>query len=365
LRRRPPRSEEIEVELSAAVFGFALACLLSLLITPIVVRFAERRFLFDRPAPHKHPTRRPQIGGLAMLGALMLSLLGVRFSFAELGAASDALLRGVIAGGSLVAILGLIDDLQGSRPWMKLCVQVLALALLQLHTDVLGLHAFSAAALVGIVAMLLWMLGLTNAMNLIDGVDGLAAGLAAISGVGLLSLAWAIGAPGPALPAAALVGACLGFLRSNRPPAKIIMGDTGSMLLGFVLAATGASIYWLRPGPDMLLALFLISWVPCLDTSFAVLRRAVRHRSIFAPDRRHLHHRLLESGLSPRYVSLLLCALGSIGAAAGVHIAQDGRRWPWALAVLLATLPLGFALASRSARSETTVTTSARPAVTH
>jgi UDP-GlcNAc:undecaprenyl-phosphate GlcNAc-1-phosphate transferase len=292
-------------------------------------------------------------------------LLGVRFAFAELGAASDALLRGVIAGGSLVAVLGLIDDLQGSRPWKKLVVQALALGLLQLHTDVLGLSSFTAAAAIGVVAMLLWMIGLTNAMNLIDGVDGLAAGLAAISGVGLLSLAWAVGVPAPALPAAALVGACLGFLRSNRPPAKIIMGDTGSMLLGFVLAATGASIYWQRPGPDMLLALFLISWVPCLDTSYAVLRRTVRQRSIFAPDRQHLHHRLLELGLSPRHVSLLLCALGSIGAAAGVHIVQDGTRWPWALAVLVATLPLGFVLASRSARSETTVAAATPPMVTH
>jgi len=338
------------LELSAAIFGLALACLFALTLTPIVVSFARRYELPHRSAAHKAPASCPEIGGLALLASVLLSTLAISLAYRQLGAPTYGLMRGIIAGGSLVAVLGLIDDLQGSRPWKKLLVQGLALLLLQTQSDVLGLELLGQGAALGVLAMLPWMIGLTNAMNMIDGIDGLAAGLAAISGVGLISLAWALGLPGAALPAAALVGAALGFLRSNGPPAKILMRATGSMFLGFVLSAVGATIFWHRPGGNTLLALFLISWVPCLDAGYAVLRRAVRQRNIFEADRGHLHHRLIERGLSPRYVSLLLCALGSVGAAAGVQVAQDRSRWPWALAVLTATMPLAWALSARTPR---------------
>ena len=131
------------------------------------------------------------------------------------------------------------------------------------------------------------------------------------------------------------------------------MGDTGSMLLGFILAAVGATLFWSRPSGSMVLALFLISWVPCLDTLVAIVRRWRGQRSIFQADQGHLHHRLLDLGLSQRQASLALCALGSVGAAAGVHVVQDRQPWLWAAAVLLATLPLASLLVSRPERART------------
>lgn len=343
------------MHLSAACFGFALACLLSLGFTPLVRGLATRRNLEDLPGPRKiHSSARPHVGGLALLGAVVISLLVTVLAFPELPAEYRGLATGLVAAGPLVAVLGLIDDVQGVPPWKKLATQGLALALLQLHVDVLGLgpqHGLGGIThALAVAGTLSWFLGLTNAMNLIDGLDGLASGIAAIAGLGLIVLAWIAGHPVVAIVAAVLVGAALGFLRSNVHPAKIFMGDTGSMFLGFVLATLGAYLFWRHPTPNTLLALVLVTWVPSLDTLYALVRRWARNESIFHPDREHLHHRLLDLGFSQRYAGLVLCGLSALGSVASLQVAQDRHAWTWAGAVLLATLPLGWILRLRPQR---------------
>jgi UDP-GlcNAc:undecaprenyl-phosphate GlcNAc-1-phosphate transferase len=343
------------LHVSAAVFGFSLACIFSLALTPLVRLLAVRRQLQDLPGPHKiHRVARPLVGGLAIYAALALSLLATAYAFPHLEESFRALARAVVVAGGLVVVLGLIDDLQGSRPWKKLLTQALAVGVVQVHVDVLGLGWTTSAGplpmLVAIALVVPWVVGVTNAMNLIDGLDGLASGVAAASGLGLLALGWALGQPVPAVVAAVVVGAALGFLRSNAHPAKIFMGDTGSMFLGFVLAILGARLFHSRPQPLTLLALILILWVPCIDAVYAVLRRWAGRRSIFRPDRGHIHHRLLDAGLSQRSAGLALCCLSALGALAGVQVGRGQSPLPWTGSVLLATLPLAIVLRTRRAQ---------------
>lgn len=339
------------LHLPATVFAFASACLLALVLTPLVRRLACSRRVEDPPGDRKvHSAPRPHIGGLALVAALLPTLLILHVAFPPLPAGLTELTRGLMLASALVAVLGLIDDLRGSRPAKKLVVQAVAILLLQLQVDVLGWGAAPGLGwmLAGSVVALGWMLGTTNAMNLIDGLDGLASGVAAITGIGLVILGWTLGQPLVAIVAAALVGAALGFLRSNAHPAKIFMGDTGSMFLGFVVATLGAQLFWSRPSGTLLLSLLFLTWVPTLDIVFAVVRRVAEGRSIFTPDRGHLHHRLLDAGFSQRQASLALCGLSALGAAAGIQFATGTHAWVWAGSLLLATLPLAWVVGLQS-----------------
>ena len=332
-----------------AVFGFCVACLLSLALTPVVRRLALRRSLKEPAGSTKiHPSPLPHVGGLAIYGAVLGAIVASSLIFQQIPSEQIPLLRGVLLAGGLIVILGLIDDIQGSCPWKKLLTQFVAVLFLQFHFDVLGLgaanHVGSLAVLASLVLVFPWMLGMTNAMNLIDGLDGLASGVAAASGLGMAALATILGEPVLALVAATIVGASLGFLRSNAHPAKIIMGDTGSMFLGFGLAAVGAGLYWSRPELSTLLALLLITWVPCIDAVYAVLRRWASHASIFQGDMGHIHHRLLDAGFSQRGVGLSLCGLNVLSGLAGTQVMLANSAGLWIAAVLLATLPLVWIL---------------------
>lgn len=349
--------------ISTTVFGFCLACLFGLGLTPLVRRLAIQERLFDRPRPalpssgasgiQNDPpkTGRAQLGGLAIYGAVVFALLTSYFVFPRWSTGSSArLLDGVILGGGLVVVLGLIDDLQGSLPWKKLVTQTVAVLLLQIHIDALGLSALVGPGLHFFLAILLlvWMLGLTNAMNLIDGLDGLAAGVSTVTAVGMAIVAASLGLPEAALMAAVVAGASLAFLRQNAPPASIIMGDTGSMFLGFILAGVGAVIFWSAPSFRTLLGLLLLSWVPALDTSYAVIRRWVQGENIFHGDLGHVHHRLLDAGFSPRGAGLSLSGLASLSAAAGASVILQHHALLWTTALLLATLPLAWIIRSHA-----------------
>ncbi len=329
----------------SAIFGFSLACLLCLGLTPLVARLAILDGLRNS-APRRselEPEMRPRIGGLAIYGAVVLTLLISSFAFGALRSPSASrFLSGVILAGGLVVILGLIDDLQESLPWKKLITQAVAVGVLQIHMDVLGLQVASSLWLHILVSLmlLLWMLGLSNAMNLIDGLDGLAASIAAVIGFAMAVVALLLHLPLAALVAAVVSGASFAFLRKNAPPASIIMGDTGSMFTGFVLAGVGAAIFWAQPSLRTLLGLLLISWVPVLDTGYAVLRRWARRSSIFRGDLGHLHHRLLDAGLSPKSAGLSLSALTLLGAVTGVTVILGHHALFFTTALLLATFLL-------------------------
>jgi UDP-GlcNAc:undecaprenyl-phosphate GlcNAc-1-phosphate transferase len=341
------------VDILSAVFGFSLACLLCLGLTPVVARVAMREGLRDISPDQRAtlPKTRAHIGGLAIFAAIVLTLVVTPFAFPQLQERSAVrLFSGVILAGGLVVVLGLIDDLQGSLPWKKLLTQAVAVLILEIHVDNLGLRALVDPALHLPLALLLllWMLGLSNAMNLIDGLDGLAASVTAISGLGMAVAALALHQPVAALVAAVISGASFAFLRKNAPPASIIMGDTGSMFCGFTLAGVGAAIFWTHPTLRTLLGLLLLSWVPALDTGYAVLRRWANHRSIFQGDLGHLHHRLLDAGFSPRSAGLGLSGLMLLATIAGTAVILGHHALLWTAALLIATFPLVWIVLPRT-----------------
>lgn len=311
---------------SSALFGFFLSCVFALVATPLARRAGVAMGWRDRPDDaHKgHRAARPYAGGMAVLTAIALGLVGVRFGFDRYAASLDALMLAIAPGALLIAAVGLLDDLRGCRPAEKLIVQGVALLLFQSSAFALGFAgqttATTTAIVIGAVLLNTWMLGLTNSMNLIDGMDGLAAGLSAVSAIGIAILGLLAGDAPVAATAAVIAGASLGFRRSNRAPARIYLGDGGSLLLGFALAATGASVWLHRPGLLEGLSLILITWVPLVDTGTTILRRLASGVALFQADRDHLHHRLLARGGTTHSVGRHLIGLNLLGVAAGLGI---------------------------------------------
>jgi UDP-GlcNAc:undecaprenyl-phosphate GlcNAc-1-phosphate transferase len=245
-------------------------------------------------------------------------------------------LAGIAAGGTLIFVLGLMDDLESIRASHKLMVQVLAaLAAYSLGVRIehrlplpfdIHLPFFPDVGLAGgidlgpwaIAVTVFWLVGIANAVNLIDGMDGLAAGVSAISAVTIWAIAMANGAthphpaPYPALMAAVLAGALLGFLRWNFNPARIFLGDSGAYLTGFVLgciAITGV----MKMATVVTVGLpLLILFFPLLDTAWAVIRRLAKRQSIFAPDADHIHHRLLRTGMSQKKVAYVIYGISAL-----------------------------------------------------
>jgi UDP-N-acetylmuramyl pentapeptide phosphotransferase/UDP-N-acetylglucosamine-1-phosphate transferase len=196
-----------------------------------------------------------------------------------------------------------------------------------------------------------WLVGITNAINWLDGLDGLAAGVSGIAAIGLLSVSFSLAQPAAGLLAAALAGACSGFLRHNFNPARIFMGDGGSYFLGFALAAISIV------GPakaltsvSLLLPLLILS-LPLADMSAVIMGRLSEGRSPFYPDRRHLHHRLLRSGLSHRRTVVLIYAFTQWLAALALVLANAENRFLW-LALATAVLIAAVVISRRSLQRE-------------
>jgi UDP-N-acetylmuramyl pentapeptide phosphotransferase/UDP-N-acetylglucosamine-1-phosphate transferase len=203
-----------------------------------------------------------------------------------------------------------------------------------------------------LLATVIWLVGITNAINWLDGLDGLAAGVSGIAAIALLSVSFSLDQPAAGLLAAALAGACLGFLRHNFNPARIFMGDGGSYFLGFALAA----ISIVGPakgvtGVSLLLPLLILS-LPLADMSAVIMGRLSSGRSPFYPDRRHLHHRLLRAGFSHRRTVLLIYAFTQWLAALALVVANAEMRFLW-LALATAILIGVVVVSRRQIQSET------------
>ena len=290
------------------------------LFTPPVRSLALRLGAVDRPGGRRvNRSPVPRMGGLA----ISLGFLAVIPALCP----PERPVFGLLGGALLIVLMGALDDLFDLRPAVKLLAQLAAAAVAVRGGVVLG--AVSSLSGEGIALphplaaalTMLWIVACTNAVNLIDGLDGLAVGVSAIGSLSMLLVALAVSAPAVAVLLAALNGACLGFLPYNRSPARIFMGDAGSQFLGFVLGA--ASVMGLLKFHTIvsffvpLLALF----VPLADTAFAVIRRLVRGQSPFHADRGHIHHRLLDLGLSQKQAVALLYGLSSLQGLAAVLLA--------------------------------------------
>jgi UDP-GlcNAc:undecaprenyl-phosphate GlcNAc-1-phosphate transferase len=251
-------------------------------------------------------------------------------------------------GGTFLLAVGIYDDIRGMRPAVKFAAMVAAAAILipfGLATEFVTPPLTGKTVAVGnwgAAFTVAWVVVVVNVINIIDGVDGLAAGISAIAGTTLLLTAAAKGDAVAVSLAAALIGATLGFLRHNFNPARIFMGDSGSMFLGYVLG--GLSVMGLYKSYTALsLAVPILPLgVPIADTVFAIIRRFRSGRPIYLPDREHLHHRLLARGLTQRqtvFILYLISALLGLGALAISGVNRSGAMV--SLGVILAMLLVG------------------------
>ena len=282
------------------------ALLLVLVTTPVVRRVAWRFGFVDQPSVRKvHAAPMPRLGGVAIyLGFILaLLLLGTRFRINEL--------VGIMVGATLVSVIGGIDDRSPVNPLPKLLVQVLAA----------GILIFSGVQVqmfplmwINWLATIFWVVGITNALNFLDNMDGLSAGVATVAAGFFLLLAALSGQYLVGALSAALLGACIGFLFYNFNPASIFMGDSGSLFIGFVLAAIGIKlrftanvdiVTWMAP----VLALGL----PILDTTLVVISRLRRGKNpLTTPGKDHISHRLARVTGSKREAVLLCYLIGGI-----------------------------------------------------
>jgi UDP-GlcNAc:undecaprenyl-phosphate GlcNAc-1-phosphate transferase len=311
--------------------AFLAAGLVTAAVTPAVGALARRVGAIDTPADprkvHREPV--PTLGGIAIvLGVLAaVGVASLLPAFGELFDSSSEPL-GLVVGVVVIAAIGVLDDLRPLPPSVKLAGQIVAamgpvlFGIQVVYVWVPGLDVVSLSPDLGFPLTILAMLALVNAVNLIDGLDGLAAGVSAIAGLAFFAYATISGEAGLAeaiptiapLVAAILAGVCIGFLVHNFHPARIFMGDTGSMVLGLLLAVAGISYVGRSTAPSYtdfagsvpLLIPALVLAIPFVDTAFAVARRAYRRQSITVADKEHLHHLLIAFGHSHRRAVLVL-----------------------------------------------------------
>lgn len=327
------------------------AALLSAGLTPLLIRVATRIGLIDSPHTgkiHLRPT--PTAGGLVLFVAFFATLWGILLAEGMGGPGDLRALGGLTLASLLVVALGLYDDLRGAGVLQKLAVQVpagLLLYLVGFRVERLT-NPFGPELVLGPLSLpltLLWILAITNAVNLIDGLDGLATGVAFIAALTLAAVGFARGEVLLLVLAATLAGSLLGFLGYNFPPARIFLGDTGSLLLGLLL-----SVISLVESRKATLALALLvpivaMLVPILDTCLAIVRRVRNGQHPFRGDTEHLHHRLLMLGLNQRQAVLLMWAASAyFGWLAFVLSVLPKERVLWAFGLLGAGVYAALAL---------------------
>jgi UDP-GlcNAc:undecaprenyl-phosphate GlcNAc-1-phosphate transferase len=291
---------------------FVLAGVLALVLTPLVRRLAHRAGALDAPGGRKiHRVSVPRLGGVAVVLAVVLALALESVLGGGVGP-HVAAWRPVALGGALIVALGVWDDLRPVPPAVKVAVQIaaagvaIALGVLIGGVTVLG-RSFDTGPL-AIPLTVLWIVGLTNAFNLMDGLDGLATGLAIIAAATCATVAVARDDVPGGMLLVALLGALCGFLPHNFNPATIFLGDSGSLVVGYVLAVT-AITGWQKGATALAVAVpLLIFALPISETLLSMGRRArlLGLRHVFSADREHMHHRLLALGLSQRTAVLLL-----------------------------------------------------------
>jgi UDP-GlcNAc:undecaprenyl-phosphate GlcNAc-1-phosphate transferase len=305
------------------------SAVLALVLTPLIGRVARRLGLVDAPGGRKvHAQSVPRLGGVALVLAGALAMASVAaLRPVTIDTPIWLVLRPFVVAGALIFFAGLIDDVRGLGAGPKLLCELAAAAvmmssgLLIERVTLLG-HTWPLGWL-AIPITVTWLVGLTNAFNLIDGVDGLAAGIAVLAGGACGAILIVRGHAPEAMLLAALVGAALGFLCYNFAPASIFLGDSGSLLIGFLLAAT-AITGWQKGATALATAVpLLIFALPIADGALALVRRSVTPPSggrsirstlqqIAKPDRQHIHHRMLALGWSPRRTVLILYAITAV-----------------------------------------------------
>ncbi len=325
------------------LYGAAIALFVVVLLTPAVGGMARLLGVVDEPDARRLNRRPiPRLGGLAIfLGIVVPSL-----AFLDLSGE----MRGILLGAAVACVVGAVDDFRGLPPASKLAGQVLAAAIPTAfgvwvdHFTFPFLGAVDLPAGVGVPLTIFWIVAVMNMVNFLDGLDGLASGVCAISGVTFAVISLSLGKPDAAILSAVVAGACVGFLRHNFFPARIFMGDSGALVLGFTLASISV-VGLLKTASTVVLFLpLLVLAVPIIDTSFVVAKRLKYRRPISGADRSHLHHRFVDIGFSQRRAALTMWAwtatLGAAALATRFVPFREGGEWHVAETVVVAAIAL-------------------------
>ena len=312
----------------ALLMVFLTTVAVGTLLTPLVIRFAVAWGYYDSPSDLRrvHTEPLPRIGGvavfLAVLAGVIITIIAALTRTAVFEGPTSFFF-GLVLGGSILFVTGLLDDVRGLGPVTKLIAQITASLIVYAHgfrIEVLSVGPTAELPLgwMALPITVLWIVGVTNAFNLIDGLDGLASGIALVALASTLVTAVALGNAEVVFVSTALVGALIGFLRYNFSPARIFLGDSGSLFVGFMLAVL--SVHGSMKSATavvMIVPLFALA-IPLLDTALAILRRWLRCVPLSPADGRHIHHRLLALGLTHRSAVILLYLVATALAVVGL-----------------------------------------------
>lgn len=306
---------------------FFISATIAYLFTPSVINLAHKIGAIDVPKDnrrvHKEPI--PRLGGLAIaFGFFITGLLFFRFI---------TKLFMIFLGAALIIISGVIDDTKGLSPKGKLAFQIAAALLvsfsgtrIEFLSDIFTPGKYFDVGMLSIPMTVFWIVGITNTVNLIDGLDGLAAGISAISSFCLMLIVMQNGDVVLALTLAALIGAITGFFPYNFNPAKIFMGDTGALFLGYILAVISMEAVIKSAATLAVFIPIFVLGIPIFDTSFAILRRAKARKPIMQADKGHLHHRLLKTGMNQKQAVLTLYFMSVVLGMSAYFIASSSYK---------------------------------------
>ncbi len=335
------------------VFAATSAMVLNALIIPFLIRLAHRHRWYDNVNGRKiHVGDIPRIGGIGITVSFFLVivlfflikdlLIGNNSEFTEFMTSSGVFLSGAVA----VSIIGLLDDFKNLRPLYKLFSQIF-ISLIVIFTG----HYFKSfyipfadvtvtSPLLGQIVTFLWIVGITNAVNLIDGMDGLSSGITGITAFFMGMTAVAAGNTDQAAVVFILFGSLSGFLIYNFPPAKLFMGDSGSLFIGFVLAVLPLYTFGNTISPYSLILSISFMFIPIADTFAAIIRRKIKGVPFHTPDKEHLHHKLLALGLSTKQVLLIVYSVTFILSAVSYIFSLTGNTGYISLLIILWVISL-------------------------
>lgn len=340
------------------MISFILAFIVAFCATPIARKLAYRLGAIDVPKDERrmHSKPIPRLGGLAIVAGFMVSVLFNAFSTPFIFKLDQRLL-GMLAGIGIIEVMGVLDDIKPLRSRTKLAFQIMAAAAAILISDIRIREISNPFSEVGYAILpdwlsyaltALWIVGITNAVNLIDGLDGLAAGVTSISSLSLFFISVLrpdqnLDIVYTAFITITLAGATLGFLPYNYNPAKIFMAESGSAFLGFVLGVISIQGTIKSYATISIAIPMLVLGLPLFDTTFAILRRLISGKPIMQADRGHLHHRLIDMGLSHKQsVVVIYTASAGLGLCA-IVLADRGPLSAIMLLIALAVFMIGGA----------------------
>lgn len=316
------------------ILAFIIAMALSYIFTPYAKGVAYKIGAIDVPKDqrrvHKKPI--PRLGGLAIYVAFVVATLLIATLSRDFLDMNRELI-GIFVGATIIVVIGIVDDTKQISAKVKLLGQIVAALIvvysgvrIEFITNILNkTTGISDLGKLSIPITIFWIVGITNTVNLIDGLDGLAAGVSSIAALSLAYIACFNGQSTAAIILVILAGSLIGFLPYNFNPAQIFMGDTGSLLVGFILATISVEGVTKTAATIAVALPVLALGVPIFDTTFAIIRRLLNGRPIMEADKGHLHHRLLDQGLSQKQTVLILYFISMLFGASAIVISDSNR----------------------------------------